>query len=70
MQMATIEEIATMIKEDWHRMENRLAENTKTIKKLRDERNHWKDSYEEEKIERAREVYELQEASNKNKNEL
>jgi hypothetical protein len=34
--MATIEEIATMIKEDWHRMESRLADNSRAIKKLRE----------------------------------
>lgn len=31
LQMATIEEIATMIKEDWHRMEAKLDENARRI---------------------------------------
>lgn len=52
--MATIEEIANMIKEDWHRMEGKLVENAKSIKKLREERDHWKDLFEEEKNERIR----------------
>jgi hypothetical protein len=54
LEMATIEEIANMIKEDWHRMEGKLVENAKSIKKLREERDHWKDLFEEEKNERIR----------------
>lgn len=43
--MASIEEIANMIKEDWHRMEIKLADNAQSIKKLREERDHWRDSF-------------------------
>ena len=40
--MANIEEIADMIKEDWHRMVRNLDENNKTITRLITERNDWK----------------------------
>ena len=44
--MASIQEIANIIKEDWHRMEVKLADNAQTIKKLREDRDNWRDCFE------------------------